>query len=168
MVRFVLDGTERRRREGVQRLAFSVQGGVLSSASRSRLHVVYCGMKSKTYRDLRVWQKSLDLTVEIYKLTSRLPDAEKYGLRSQMQRAASSIPMNIAEGHARQHRKEFLHHLSYAKGSLAELETQLILTSKLDMISRETLTPVWTQAQEVGKMLNIMIRKLKELQDKTS
>ncbi len=76
--------------------------------------------------------------------------------------------MNIAEGHARQHRKEFLHHLSYAKGSLAELETQLILTSKLNMISRETLTPVWTQAQEVGKMLNIMIRKLKELQDKTS
>ena len=124
-------------------------------------------MKSKTYRDLQVWQKSLDLTVEIYRVSAKLPESEKYGLRSQMQRAASSIPMNIAEGHARQHRKEFLHHLSYAKGSLAELETQLILSSKLKLIGRDELTPVWTRAQEVGKMLNIMIRRLREMQDKS-
>jgi four helix bundle protein len=118
-------------------------------------------MPTQNYRELIVWQKSIELTVEVYKLTSRLPDSEKFGLRSQMQRAASSIPMNIAEGHARQHKGEFIHHLSYARGSLAELETQLVLASKLEMIPRDDIKPVWTQADEIGKMLLAMIKKLK-------
>jgi four helix bundle protein len=124
-------------------------------------------MKSKSYRDLIVWQKSMDLAVSVYKLSSKLPDTEKYGLRSQMQRSSSSIPMNIAEGHARKHRPHFLLHLSYAQGSLAELETQLILSTRLEMINREAIGPIWKDAQEVGKMLYSMVEKLKAKQEQS-
>jgi four helix bundle protein len=121
-------------------------------------------MKSRSYRDLIVWQKAMDLTVNVYKLSSQLPDSEKYGLRSQMQRSSSSIPMNIAQGHARKHRPHFLLHLSYAQGSLAELETQLILIIRLEMIDRESITPLWKNAQEIGKMLYSMVEKLRAKQ----
>lgn len=117
---------------------------------------------AQNYRDLIVWQKSIDLTLEVYKLSAKLPESERFGLRSQMQRAASSIPMNIAEGYAREHRGEYVHHLSYARGSLAELETQLVLVTRLEMVDRDQIKPLWTQANEVGKMLRSMISKLKE------
>jgi four helix bundle protein len=117
---------------------------------------------AQNYRDLIVWQKSMDLTVDVYKLSAKLPDSERFGLRSQMQRAASSIPMNIAEGYAREHRGEYIHHLSFARGSLAELETQLVLVTRLEMIGRDEIKPLWTQADEVGKILRAMISKLKE------
>jgi four helix bundle protein len=117
---------------------------------------------AQNYRDLIVWQKSMDLTVDIYKLAKSLPESEKYGLRSQMQRAASSIPMNIAEGYGRRKRGEYLQHLSYARGSLAELETQLILVSRLDMLDRDTIKPVWTQADEIGRMLLALMSKLSD------
>jgi len=81
-------------------------------------------MGINTFRDLRVWQAAVELVVEVYRLTGVLPKQETYGLVSQMQRAAVSIPSNIAEGHSREHIKEYLHHLSVAQGSLAELETQ--------------------------------------------
>jgi four helix bundle protein len=117
---------------------------------------------AQNYRELIVWQKSMDLAVDIYKLAAQLPDTERFGLRSQMQRAASSIPMNIAEGYARRHRGEYVHHLSYARGSLAELETQLVLVTRLEMVGREAIKPVWTQADEIGRMLRSMIAKLTE------
>ena len=77
----------------------------------------------QNYRDLKVWQESMDLTPEVYRLQRKLPKEETYGLGDQIRRAAVSIPANIAEGHARQHTKEFLQYLAIARGSLAELET---------------------------------------------
>ena len=82
-------------------------------------------MSVRSYRDLEVWQRATDLVVECYRLTNLLPKSELYGLASQIQRAAVSIPANIAEGHGREHLGDYLHHLSVANGSLMELETHL-------------------------------------------
>jgi len=82
-------------------------------------------MSVQSYRDLQVWQKSMDLVTECYRATQQFPKTEIYGLTSQLQRAAVSVPANIAEGQGRQHTKEFIQHLSIAYGSLAELETHL-------------------------------------------
>ncbi len=79
----------------------------------------------RSYRDLIVWQKGMDLVVECYRLSKKLPASEQYGLSAQIQRSAASIPANIAEGHARRHTGDYVHHLSMAVGSLAELETHL-------------------------------------------
>ncbi|MFI5264901.1 MAG: four helix bundle protein [Candidatus Kapaibacterium sp.] len=114
----------------------------------------------ETYRQLKVWVEAMDLVEDIYMLTKNLPSDELYGLRSQIRRAVVSIPSNIAEGHGRRGNKEFLHHLSIAKGSLSELETQLILCARLSYISREDLKPVWDRAQTVSKMLSGLIKAL--------
>jgi four helix bundle protein len=118
-------------------------------------------MPVKHYRDLQVWQKAMDLVVQVYRLTRALPTQEKYGLTSQMQRAAVSVPANVAEGHARTHRGDYLHHLSIARGSLAELETHLTLAVRLNLLAREATLPVWNLAQEVGRLLNGLINALK-------
>jgi four helix bundle protein len=86
---------------------------------------------SKGYRDLLVWQKGIELVKETYKLTKSFPNDEKFGSVSQMRRAAVSIPSNIAEGQARHTTKEFIQFLSHAEGSLAELETQVIVSTEL-------------------------------------
>ena len=91
-------------------------------------------MRSTDYKDLIVWQKAIDLATWIYSLTSRFPKEELYGIVSQMRRAAVSIPSNIAEGQSRQHKSEFIQFLSIAKGSLSELETQLIISGRLKYI----------------------------------
>lgn len=119
-------------------------------------------MSIKTYRDLKVWQHSMDLVTDIYQLTKSLPDHEKYGLISQIRRAAISIPANIAEGYGRKHRKEYLHHLSFANGSLKEVETFLILCTRLNYLDRNDLKEVWDLAQQIGKILNQMSKKLSE------
>ena len=85
----------------------------------------------KTHRDLKVWQNSLDLVTEIYKLTKAFPNSETFGLACQIQRSAVSVPSNIAEGAARNSNKEFSRFLSIALGSLAELETQLIISKNI-------------------------------------
>jgi four helix bundle protein len=115
---------------------------------------------AKTYRDLIVWQKAMELAEEVYRLSYTLPKHEMYGLASQIQRAAVSIPSNIAEGHARKHKKEFVHHLSFAKGSLAELETQIILAVRLGHFEKSSVVRFWSLSQEVGKMLTPMINSL--------
>lgn len=92
----------------------------------------------KSYRELLVWQKAMDLVVESYRIASLLPKAELYGLRSQIQRAAVSIPANIAEGHGREHLGDYLHHLSAATGSLMELETHFLITEKLSFLAAPT------------------------------
>ncbi|MFH1050725.1 MAG: four helix bundle protein [bacterium] len=97
----------------------------------------------------------------IYQITKSFPKEERYGLTSQIQRAAVSIPSNIAEGHSRNHTKEYLYHLSLAKGSLSEMETQIILSQRLNYITKEQLTAVWEKAQLTGKLLNGMLRSLK-------
>lgn len=82
----------------------------------------------QSFRDLTVWQKSFELTQAIYKITAQLPKEEKFGLSSQLQRSATSIPSNIAEGYCRNNRGEYLQFIGIARGSAAELETQLLLT----------------------------------------
>jgi four helix bundle protein len=88
-------------------------------------------MEIKSFRDLRVWQAGMDLTVQVYALTRGFPPDERYGLTSQIRRAAISLPSNIAEGYARESTGEYLYHISVAQGSLAELETQLDLSARL-------------------------------------
>src|SRR6266542_2536034 len=117
-------------------------------------------MTIQTYRDLTVWQKSMDLVAEIYRLTKLFPQDELFGLTSQIRRAAVSVPANIAEGYGRIHRKEYLHHLSIARGSLMEVETHLQIAVRLSYLSREQVVPSWGLAQEVGRLLNGLIRSL--------
>lgn len=87
------------------------------------------------YKDLEVWKKAVELVTEIYRLSAEFPESEKFGLTNQMRRASVSIPSNIAEGSARHHAKDFIHFLRIADGSAAELETQLIISSKLDFVA---------------------------------
>ena len=117
-------------------------------------------MTIQTYRDLIVWQKSMDLVIEIYRLVKLFPQEEMYGLTSQIRRAAVSVPANLAEGHGRIHRKEYLHHISIARGSLMEVETHLQIALRLEYIQREQIRQVWTLLQEIGKLLNGLIRSL--------
>ena len=117
-------------------------------------------MSIQTYRDLEVWQRAMELTVQIYKITECFPDDERYGLTSQIQRSAVSIPSNIAEGHGRVYRKDYVRHLSIARGSLAEVETQLAIAVRLEFVNRNQALPLWAMAQDVGKMLNRLIQSL--------
>jgi four helix bundle protein len=111
------------------------------------------GGDAQGYRGLTAWQKAMDLCEEVYLLTSRLPDSERFGLVSQIQRAAISIPSNIAEGYGRGAGKDYAKHLRYAKGSLAELETQIELAVRCHRVAREDAKSAWHLAQEVGKLL---------------
>jgi four helix bundle protein len=117
-------------------------------------------MALKSYRDLEVWQKAMDLVVEIYRLVGKFPRQEQYGLTLQMQRAAVSIPSNIAEGYGRLHRGDYIHHVSIARGSLAELETQLTLSVRLGFASRNDVLPIWSLTQDVGQMLTRLLSSL--------
>ena len=110
-------------------------------------------MQIRSFRDLRVWQAGIDPVRKIYELTSRFPRNEVYGLASQMQRAAVSVPSNIAEGHARESTKEYLQHLSIAQTSLAELETQLEIAKQLNYIFEESAAGLFGEATSLGRQL---------------
>ena len=110
-------------------------------------------MKIQHYRDLIVWQKAMQLVKEIYVLTKKLPKEELYGLSSQMQRAAVSIPSNIAEGQARNGSKEFYQFLGIATGSKAELQTQLLICVDIGYLSETEIETAMEICEEVGKML---------------
>ena len=118
-------------------------------------------MSVSSYRDLRVWQAAMQLAKEIYRISGRFPQREMYGMTSQITRAAVSVPSNIAEGHARDSRKEFLHHISIAMGSLAELETQVELSTELEFVDSKTAESVLQLADGVGKMLRGLQKTLK-------
>lgn len=113
------------------------------------------------YRDLEVWQKAMNLVEHCYRCTDSFPKKEIYGLSSQLQRAAVSIPANIAEGQQRQHRKEFVQHLSIAIGSLAELETHIEIAARLNYIPQEISRLLFTQTEQIGRMLNGLKNSLK-------
>ena len=100
------------------------------------------------------------LAEETYRLSARFPKHEIYGLASQLQRSAVSLPSNIAEGHGRNSRKEFNHFLGIALGSLAELETQLILAQHLDYLTEDAINPALQNADEIGKMLKGLQKSL--------
>ncbi|HYO91761.1 MAG TPA: four helix bundle protein [Pyrinomonadaceae bacterium] len=118
-------------------------------------------MGSKSYRDLLVWQKGISLCTQVYKICETFPKTELYGLSDQMKRSAVSIPSNIAEGQGRQHPGEFLHFISIANGSLAELDTQRIIAENLNFISHEKSTNLDNSITEVRKMLYALTQQLK-------
>jgi four helix bundle protein len=120
-------------------------------------------MPLRSYRELKVRQRSMDLAEAVYKATRKWPAVERFGLISQAQRAAGSIPSNIAEGYGRLHRGDYVKHLSYARGSLMELETHLILAVRVEVADPAPLRPVWTLAQRIGQMLNRLIDSLSTL-----
>ncbi len=115
-------------------------------------------MQGKNHKELLVWQKAMQLVVDVYNLIRLLPKEETYGLSDQMRRAAISIPSNIAEGNARSSQKDMVHFLYIAQGSRAELETQLELCELIGYISKERLEPVLMQTQEIGRMLSGLIK----------
>jgi four helix bundle protein len=124
------------------------------------------------HKELIVWQKAVDLVVAIYKLTKSFPKAEVYGLASQMQRAAVSVPSNIAEGHGLKQTQAYARHLAIANGSLTELETQLEIARRLGYLTAENELVI-NQAGEVGRMLAGLRRSLQARiqdsgQDKTA
>jgi four helix bundle protein len=110
-------------------------------------------MTINNFRDLRVWQLGMDLVETIYRLTQAFPSNEVYGLTSQVRRCAVSIPSNIAEGHTREHSKEYLYHLSVAQGSLAELQTQIEIAHRLEYLSNEQAQQVLEQALSLTRQL---------------
>ncbi|HYH85814.1 MAG TPA: four helix bundle protein [Pyrinomonadaceae bacterium] len=114
----------------------------------------------KSYRDLEVWRKAMSLTREIYTATALYPNEEKFGLVSQMRRAAVSIPSNLAEGHARRGAGEFKHFISIATGSVAELETQVILSADLGFLDRSMENDLLRRLDEIGKMLRGLYKSL--------
>ena len=111
------------------------------------------------HKDLKAWQESMDLVVIIYKLTSKFPDEEKYGLTSQLRRASVSIPSNIAEGSARKGNKEFLQFLYIALGSLAELDTQLEIAQRLEFM--QSFSEMESKTKYIRNLIIGLIRKLK-------
>lgn len=107
----------------------------------------------KSFRELRVWQKAMDLVEKVYLLTREFPKQETYALTSQLRRAAISIPSNIAEGHTREHIKEYLHHLSMAQASLAEVETQLEIATRLKYLESDQLNASLLEVSSPGRQL---------------
>ncbi len=114
----------------------------------------------RSYRDLMVWQKSMDLTVRTYEVTRRFPSEEKYGLVSQMRRAAASVPANIGEGQARRSGREYLQMLGIARGSLAEIETFVALSERLGMTRSETSESLLEDCAAINRMMNGLMRAL--------
>jgi four helix bundle protein len=119
---------------------------------------------TRSYKDLVVWQKGITLATTVYGLTQKYPSAEKFGLVAQMRRAAVSIPSNIAEGQARHTTGEFIQFISHAEGSVAELDTQLILSIELELCRAESGEPAFRLIGELRKMLNVLRRKLSSRQ----
>ncbi len=114
--------------------------------------------RKASHQDLAVWRNAMDMTVAVYRLTDSFPQREMYGLTSQMRGCAASVPANIAEGRARRGQQEFRHFLHIAAGSVAELETFIELSRRLQYASEEELATVESMTREVGRMLYGLIR----------
>ena len=118
-------------------------------------------MPVRSYRDLLVWQRAMDLVDAVYLLCRTLPASERFGLANQMQRAAVSIAANIAEGHGLGITRSYLYHLSIASGSLAELETELLIANRQHFLTEFDLARMLDSAQEVSVMLRALRTSLK-------
>jgi four helix bundle protein len=112
------------------------------------------------FSDLIVWQKAKTLAVEIYRATADLPPAERYVLSQQLRRSGLSVPANIAEGHGRMNNGDFARHLSIARGSLAEVETLLVIGMEVQYFTTERVAPMMALADESSRMLAVLIRRL--------
>ena len=120
-----------------------------------------------SYRDLVVWQRAIQLCHAIYSVTASFPREERFGLTSQMRRAAVSIPSNIAEGQGRLSTSEFRQFLGIARGSLRELETQLLIAADLEYLSKEASERCLSTMEEVSRMLNALITSISQSQAST-
>jgi four helix bundle protein len=112
------------------------------------------------YRQLRVWQKGMDLVEEIYRLTSTFPKEELFGITSQLRRAANGVPMTIAEGNCRGSRRDYAHFVSIATGSVGELDTALLICVRLGYAKQEAVLPLLERVAELGRMLRVLRTKL--------
>jgi four helix bundle protein len=112
------------------------------------------------YRELVAWRKAMDLVVEVYRVTQEFPDCERFGLTDQIRRAAVSVPSNIAEGQGRRLRKSFALHLRIARGSIQEVETQLLIASRLGYLTASRVAPVLALADEVSRLVSGLLRSL--------
>jgi len=121
-----------------------------------------------SFRELKVWQTGMELVRCVYVLTNRFPKHEVYGLSGQLQRAAVSVPANIAEGHARSSTRDFLRHLSIVRGSLAELETLLLLAKDLNYCDSGALTELLSLCDQESRMLSGLRRRLKQKLNSTN
>lgn len=119
-------------------------------------------MKANSYRDLILWQKAMDLTELIYNSSKVFPREDVYGLTSQVRRSAISIPSNIAEGYSRNTKGEYIQFLGIAKGSLCELETQVLLANRFKYLSNTEVEAIINLSTEVGKLLTTFISNLKK------
>lgn len=117
-------------------------------------------MKLNSYKDLIAWQKALILVKEVYKLTKTLPETEKYNFVSQLNRSALSIPSNIAEGWGRESKGSFTNFLKIARGSLYELETQLIILKEVELVTEDSSTSILDLITEEIKILNALIKSI--------
>jgi four helix bundle protein len=116
--------------------------------------------KTRNYRDLVVWQKGIELAKLIYPLSARFPSDERFGLTSQIRRASVSVPSNIAEGQARHTTGEFVQFISHAEGSIAEIDTQLVIAVELDFVTKKQAGPCFDLIGDERRMLNALRRRL--------
>ena len=116
----------------------------------------------QSYRDLDVWKLSMDLAAECYRITKAFPKDELFGMTSQIRRAASSVPANIAEGHGREHTKEFLQYLSIARGSLMELQTHMLLAYRVGLLPENALKEILRQSDTISKMISRLRQSLQK------
>jgi four helix bundle protein len=114
-----------------------------------------------SFRDLKVWRDAMDLVVEIYRVTKAFPIDERFGLTSQLRRAAISVPSNIGEGKRRRRQKAFAHHLDIALGSQGEVEVQLEIAYRVGLLPRNDYERLTAQTVDVGRMLNGLLDKVK-------
>jgi four helix bundle protein len=117
---------------------------------------------NSSFHDLRIWQEAMDLTAEIYRVTGGFPKHETYGLVSQMRRAAVSVPSNIAEGKGHRSDSEFVRFLLHARGSLLELQTQLLIARRLQYLSEEKANELCRSGDGIGRGLNALINRFRE------
>jgi four helix bundle protein len=121
-----------------------------------------CAVVVRHYTELIAWQKAMDLVVEVYRSTESFPKTEAFGLTNQLRRAAVSIPSNIAEGQGRSSGKEFVHFLHIARGSLQELETQVLLAHRLGFLPDPSRADLMARTTEIARILNGLIRALSD------
>jgi four helix bundle protein len=114
-----------------------------------------------SFKDLVVWQRAVQMSLEVYKLTSSFPASERFGLTNQLRRASVSVASNIAEGYGKSSRGEYLSYLGHARGSNGEVQTQLVIAKGLGIGSQESLLQAESLSDEVGRMLVVMMNKLK-------
>jgi four helix bundle protein len=116
---------------------------------------------SSSFQDLRIWQEAMDLTERVYRATSDFPKQETYGLSSQMRRAAVSVPSNIAEGKGHRSDPEFVRFLFHARGSLLELQTQILIARRLNYLSEERANELCGRVDNIARGLNALINKFR-------